>query len=210
MGQPPLHAKRTGQCRHTAGNASRLSRPKRSCAGESTSSIRDRGPKVAEQVRWRHIVIASIDVAVVLKGQPAPARLIKDAQPRTDTGPDAQRRLEDLHRNPPDIAAHPLVKDSDQERAIGLAVDAGWAGERRRGCRLDNGNKLDELRPDLVAQKTVDGERMFGIGAVDAGENVAGDLCLFSTSMPGARGRMWACRLCHGGRRRASAPARRG
>ena len=152
-----------------------------------------RVPDVAQQIVRLHEVIARIQIAVVLDGQPRAAGGVEDAHAGIgQTQPVAQRRLEGLHVDRSYIATHPLVKDCAQEaakllrlhRAIG---DGRPLLEESQAIGVDALHDGDELHPGrahFVAQETVDFQRVVAVDAVDGGQHIVVHTMLLQKPQP--------------------------
>ena len=110
-------------------------------------------PDVAQQVVGLDKVVARVQIAVVLDGQPRAAGLVEDAHPGGGHAqPVAQRRLEGLHEDPAHIVAHPLVEDGAEETAELLRQHRALRDRRpflveRQPSLVDALHHRDELHP---------------------------------------------------------------
>ena len=131
----------------------------------------------------------------MLQGRAAAAGLSVDAQPRGSPHRVGQRDVEHLHVHRAHVASDPLLEDVHQEAAVLLTAD-GAAGDQvalllveraglvavtpaglgdleqlRRGP-LDDGDELDEVGLDLVAEEAVDLLAAVTIDGVDRAQDV--------------------------------------
>ncbi len=132
---------------------------------------------IAQAVRRLNEMVAGIQVAVMLHCQRQSAGLLENAQAAGRAQPASQRGVEHLHENPAHVAAHPFVENGDEKIAVLFSRDGARRQvvallEARLVLALDDGNELDELRADLVAQEAVHFQRLMDIGGADAGQDV--------------------------------------
>ena len=135
----------------------------------------------------------------MLQGERRPAGAGVHAHPGlVHPHPVRERGVEDLDEHVADVVAHPLLEHLDEELAVLLGADAAVGdelallpversvtgssppaglgeGEQLRGDPLDDGDELDELRTELVAQERVDLAAVVAVGRVDGGEHVPVD-----------------------------------
>ena len=117
-------------------------------------------------------MVAGIHIAIVFHRHRQAAGFVKDAQPRRRPGPSGQRNIENLHKDPPDIAPHPFFVDLNQKLTIAGRADRAFG----HGIAFliaavivafDDGDELHELRFDFIAQELIDAPAMFFVGGVD-------------------------------------------
>lgn len=155
------------------------------------------GRHVAQPVAGLDVVVAGVHVAVVLHRQGIPALGSVHAQAvLPEQRP--QRDVEILHEHATDVAGDPLVEDGGEEPAVLLGGHrpAGHPAARlpvehegtlgvappRLGDhllpRLDalhDGDELDELGPQVVAEVPVHHQGMVGVDGVDRAQHVGVD-----------------------------------
>lgn len=73
---------------------------------------------IADHMIWINVVIAGIDGAVRLQGQPMSANGLKDAHMMPGATQDTQAFVENLHESFTDVLAYPFIEYADQEVAI--------------------------------------------------------------------------------------------
>ena len=143
-------------------------------------------------------VVAGVEVAVVLQRRAVAAGGGVDAQEVTaEMGLEGD--VEELHVDPPHVAPDPLLEDVDQELPV-LRAAHGTSGDEAAGLRvqgalpaagpvapslvggvegllggaLDDGDELDPLGPELVAEEAVDLPAALLVRGVDRAEDVEG------------------------------------
>ena len=113
----------------------------------------------------------------MLEGERRAAGRRVDAQRPGHADEARQRRVEHLHVDAPDIAANPLVEHRDEEAPVALGGDralgdVGPGRDATRGGQLDDGDELDVLRAEVVAQEAVDLQSVVLVRVVHGGQHV--------------------------------------
>ncbi len=163
---------------------------------------------ITQQVVGLHVMVAGVEVTIMLHGQGIAAGGAEDAQ-AVLAYPTTQGDVEELHIDFAYIAPHPFLKYGDQKLAIlfGLhrpfrnqaaflqierplaprplaPAHIGQGQEIGRGS-FDDRYELDKIGLQLIAEKTINLQRVAGIGGVNGAQDIVFHL-MFAQDFPAA------------------------